>query len=141
PRARILKKHCATSSINSATGSAVPPTAGIAAVLRRTRVLCRIDVFPTVTSTAQASDLTPWLSIFKMTPKLSLWEPLLLDLAACAGAATDMKPPVQQTDTGTAGVIARPPLPFLPALLLGFILDRLLPAPFAVPGTSLVQWI
>jgi hypothetical protein len=30
-------------------------------------------------------------------------------------------------DTGTAGVIARPPLLFLAALLLGFISDRLLP--------------
>jgi protein-S-isoprenylcysteine O-methyltransferase Ste14 len=32
----------------------------------------------------------------------------------------------QVTDTGTAGVIARPPLLFLAALLLGFVLDRLL---------------
>ena len=45
------------------------------------------------------------------------------------------------TDVGTAGVIARPPLLFLAALLLGFAADRLLPRPFAVPGTDLVRWI
>ena len=45
-----------------------------------------------------------------------------------------MDPAGQQVnDTGTAGVIARPPLLFLAALLLGFVSDRLLPLPFAVP--------
>ena len=50
--------------------------------------------------------------------------------------------PVEQhtTDTGTAGVIARPPLLFLTALLLGFASDRLLPWPFAVPAGDLVHW-
>jgi protein-S-isoprenylcysteine O-methyltransferase Ste14 len=43
-------------------------------------------------------------------------------------------------DTGTAGVIARPPLLFLAALLLGLASDRLLPLPFAVPGGNLVRW-
>ena len=47
----------------------------------------------------------------------------------------------QQADTGTASVIARPPLLFLAALLLGFVLDRLLPFPFPVPRTDLVHWI
>ena len=47
----------------------------------------------------------------------------------------------QATDTGTAGVIARPPLLFLAALLIGFVLDRLLRLPFPVPGTDLVHWI
>jgi protein-S-isoprenylcysteine O-methyltransferase Ste14 len=47
----------------------------------------------------------------------------------------------QMNDTGTAGVIARPPLLFLAALLLGLVSDRLLPWPFAVPGTGLVHWI
>lgn len=37
-------------------------------------------------------------------------------------------------DAGTAGVIARPPLLFLAALLLGFVLDRLLPLPVPVIG-------
>jgi protein-S-isoprenylcysteine O-methyltransferase Ste14 len=37
------------------------------------------------------------------------------------------------TDTGTAGVIARPPLLFLAAFLLGLASDHLLPSPFAVP--------
>ena len=44
----------------------------------------------------------------------------------------------QASDTATAGVIARPPLLFLAALLLGFVLDRLLPLPFPLPG---VDWI
>jgi protein-S-isoprenylcysteine O-methyltransferase Ste14 len=38
--------------------------------------------------------------------------------------------------TGTAGVIARPPLLFLAAFLLGLVLDRLLPLPFAVPAAG-----
>ena len=53
-----------------------------------------------------------------------------------------MNPAGQQVnDTGTAGVIARPPLLFLAALLLGLVFDRLLPWPFAVPGTYLVHWM
>jgi protein-S-isoprenylcysteine O-methyltransferase Ste14 len=44
-------------------------------------------------------------------------------------------------DTGTAGVIARPPVLFLAALLLGLASNRLLPLPFALPGASLVHWI
>ncbi len=46
----------------------------------------------------------------------------------------------QVNDTGTAGVIARPPLLFLAALLLGFASDRLLPLPFAVPEGDLIRW-
>ena len=42
----------------------------------------------------------------------------------------------QVTDTGTAGVIARPPLLFLAALLLGFVSDYLLPLPFPIPMTD-----
>jgi protein-S-isoprenylcysteine O-methyltransferase Ste14 len=49
-----------------------------------------------------------------------------------------MDPTGQQvTDAGTAGVIARPPLLFLGALLLGFVTDHLLPLPFPVPRTDL----
>ncbi len=44
-------------------------------------------------------------------------------------------------DTAVAGVIARPPLLFLAALLLGFVLDRLLPLSFAVPGGDAVHWV
>ena len=40
-------------------------------------------------------------------------------------------------DTRTAGVIARPPLLFLAALLIGFVLDHLLPLTFPVPRTDL----
>lgn len=43
--------------------------------------------------------------------------------------------------TGTAGVIARPPLLFLGALLLGLASDRLLPLTAAVPEAGLVQWV
>jgi protein-S-isoprenylcysteine O-methyltransferase Ste14 len=47
----------------------------------------------------------------------------------------------QVSDTANAGVIARPPLLFLAALLVGLACDRLLPGPFAVPGTDLVRWM
>ena len=51
-----------------------------------------------------------------------------------------MDPPgYQVNDTGTAGVIARPPLLFIAALLLGLASDRLLPQPFAIPGTDPVR--
>jgi len=43
-------------------------------------------------------------------------------------------------DTATAGVIARPPLLFLGALVLGFAADRLLPVPFTVPGSGAERW-
>jgi protein-S-isoprenylcysteine O-methyltransferase Ste14 len=46
----------------------------------------------------------------------------------------------QVNDVGTAGVIARPPLLFLSAVLLGLGADRLLPSVFAVPGGDLVLW-
>jgi protein-S-isoprenylcysteine O-methyltransferase Ste14 len=49
----------------------------------------------------------------------------------------------QATDAGTAGVVARPPLLFLAALLLGFVFDHLLPLPlpFTVPRIGAVHWI
>ena len=47
----------------------------------------------------------------------------------------------QVTVAGTASVIARPPLLFLGALLIGLVLDRLLSLPFPVPGIDLVHWI
>ena len=45
------------------------------------------------------------------------------------------------TDTGTAGAVARPPLLFLAALLLGFALDHLLRLPFPVPRVGMAHWI
>ncbi len=45
------------------------------------------------------------------------------------------------TDTETAGLIVRPPLLYLGALLVGSVLDRLLPLPVPVPGTGLFHWI
>jgi protein-S-isoprenylcysteine O-methyltransferase Ste14 len=47
----------------------------------------------------------------------------------------------QVSETETAGVVARPPLLFLAALVLGFVLDRLLSLPFPAPGTDLARWI
>lgn len=53
-----------------------------------------------------------------------------------------MGPGGQQTsDTAVAGVIARPPLLFLAALLLGSVSDRLLPLSFAVPGVDPAHWV
>ena len=46
----------------------------------------------------------------------------------------------QVSDTATAGVIARPPLLFLAALLLGLALDRLLSFPFTMPGSGPARW-
>jgi protein-S-isoprenylcysteine O-methyltransferase Ste14 len=40
----------------------------------------------------------------------------------------------------TAGANVRPPLLFLACLILGLVLDRLLPLPFAMPGTAWVGW-
>jgi len=49
--------------------------------------------------------------------------------------------PTRQQATETAGVIARPPLLFLAALLLGLVLDRLLPLPLRFPGIDLAHWV
>jgi protein-S-isoprenylcysteine O-methyltransferase Ste14 len=46
----------------------------------------------------------------------------------------------QAHETGTAGVIARPPLLFLGALLLGSISDQLLALPFDIPDGVVVRW-
>jgi protein-S-isoprenylcysteine O-methyltransferase Ste14 len=52
-----------------------------------------------------------------------------------------MQPGTQYVDdTRTAGVIARPPLLFLAALLLGLASDRLLPWPFTVRAGDLLHW-
>jgi protein-S-isoprenylcysteine O-methyltransferase Ste14 len=45
------------------------------------------------------------------------------------------------TDTATPGLIARPPLLFLGALLIGLVLDRLVRLPFPVAGIDPVLWI
>ena len=47
----------------------------------------------------------------------------------------------QAADKAVAGVIARPPLLFLGALLLGFVADRLLPVPLAVQGSGPFRWV
>jgi protein-S-isoprenylcysteine O-methyltransferase Ste14 len=43
-------------------------------------------------------------------------------------------------DPGTAGVIARPPFLFLASLLLGLVLDRLVPLPFTLVQSDVVRW-
>ena len=48
---------------------------------------------------------------------------------------------VVMNNTDTAGVIARPPLLFLGALLLGVAADRLLPVPFAIADSGAGRWI
>jgi protein-S-isoprenylcysteine O-methyltransferase Ste14 len=47
----------------------------------------------------------------------------------------------QMDDTGTAGVIARPPLLFLAGLVLGWVADRLLPLPFPIAASGLIRWM
>src|SRR5262249_20999372 len=59
----------------------------------------------------------------------------------CAGVAMSIDTAGQQkNDAGTPGAVARPPLLFLGALLLGFALDQLLPLPVPLPGSDL-HWI
>jgi protein-S-isoprenylcysteine O-methyltransferase Ste14 len=54
----------------------------------------------------------------------------------------EMDPAGQQvTDTGTAGVVGRPILFFPAAILVGLVLDRLLPLPFVIPEADGVPWI
>src|SRR5829696_786095 len=48
---------------------------------------------------------------------------------------------LEHPGSDTAGVIARPPLLFLAALVLGFIADHLLPLPFPISRISLAHWI
>jgi protein-S-isoprenylcysteine O-methyltransferase Ste14 len=43
-------------------------------------------------------------------------------------------------DRGTAGVIARPPLLFLGALMLGFMMDHLVPLRFPISRIGLAHW-
>lgn len=47
----------------------------------------------------------------------------------------------QITDTGTAGVIMRPPFLFIGALLLGFVLDHVLALQFPLPRSDLIHRI
>jgi protein-S-isoprenylcysteine O-methyltransferase Ste14 len=47
---------------------------------------------------------------------------------------------LQVNDAEIAGVIARPPLLFLPAFLLGLVLDRLLPFSLTATAGESVQW-
>jgi protein-S-isoprenylcysteine O-methyltransferase Ste14 len=46
----------------------------------------------------------------------------------------------QGTDTAVAGVMTRPPFLYLGCLILGLVLDHVLPLPVALPETALVRW-
>ena len=47
----------------------------------------------------------------------------------------------QGTNAATAGVVARAPLLFVAALVLGFVSDHLLGSKFRVPRMELVHWV
>jgi len=47
----------------------------------------------------------------------------------------------QPRDAATTGILTRPPVFYLAALLLGLALDRVLPLPLDVPGTALMHWV
>jgi len=85
--------------------------------------------------------LTPLLSTCRMTPSLSLAGPIsVASLQHLWGASVGMDPVGQHVnDTGTAGVIARPPILFLTALLLGLASDRLLLGPFTITAGDWVH--
>ena len=52
-----------------------------------------------------------------------------------------MSPASQQaSDTAVAGRITRPPFLYLARLVLGFVLDRLLPLPLTFPEVTLICW-
>jgi protein-S-isoprenylcysteine O-methyltransferase Ste14 len=46
----------------------------------------------------------------------------------------------QGRDTAAAGVIPRPPFLYLACLILGLVLDHVLPLPLTLPQTALVRW-
>ncbi|MGF1610429.1 MAG: methyltransferase family protein [Kiloniellales bacterium] len=46
----------------------------------------------------------------------------------------------QGGDTESVDVMARPPFLFLACLILGLVLDRVLPLPLSLPGTALLLW-
>jgi len=81
----------------------------------------------------------------KPRPSTTVTRPTMPDtlakpLVAVRGVAEAGRGTLRWAHTGTAGVVARPPLLFLAALLLGFAADRLLPLPFTVPGGDPVRW-
>lgn len=47
----------------------------------------------------------------------------------------------QANDAAVARGIARPPLLYLTCLLLGLVLDRMLPLPLILPEAALIRWI
>jgi protein-S-isoprenylcysteine O-methyltransferase Ste14 len=46
----------------------------------------------------------------------------------------------QASDTAVAGAIARPPFLYLACLLLGLVLDHVLPLPLTLPEAALIRW-
>src|SRR5262245_4049523 len=43
-------------------------------------------------------------------------------------------------DTATAGVVARPPFLYVGCLILGLVLDHVVPLPLTLPDSALVHW-
>src|SRR5262249_34065336 len=121
PSARILKKHWATSSISSAIASVLPST------IRPALVLCRADTISIRSGDRISFLLDPIVVNSQNDPLVVVFESDPYCVASgSVGAAMGMDTAVQQiNNTGPAGVIARPPLLFLGALLLGFVLDHL----------------
>jgi protein-S-isoprenylcysteine O-methyltransferase Ste14 len=73
-----------------------------------------------------------------MTPKLS-YNPIHA-FQHLREETMENPPGPQVSEPSIAGVIARPPLLFLAALLLGFVSDRLVPFAFTVPAGDSVRW-
>jgi protein-S-isoprenylcysteine O-methyltransferase Ste14 len=73
-----------------------------------------------------------------MTLLLSFWR--FLSSSRLEGATVG--PNDQQGhDTGTARPIVRPPLLYLACLILGLIMDHVLPLSLTLPGADLIRWI
>jgi len=47
----------------------------------------------------------------------------------------------QDRDAATAGVLTRPPVLYLACLILGLVLDHVLPLPFPLPQTFWARWM
>jgi len=46
----------------------------------------------------------------------------------------------QGNDSETSGALVRPPFLFLGCLILGIVLDRVLPPPLSLPESALIRW-
>src|SRR5215217_1034176 len=138
PRARILKKHWATSRISSAIASALLSTIGPAPSFGPPRSCVVPMPSPLFPLSVPISPVDTAVVNFQNDTLVVVLGRLGSVACSTAGVDMEMDPAGQQvTDTGTAGVIARPPLLFLAALLIGLISDHVLPLSFRVPRIDL----